>query len=112
MRFGYREACLDHDTGTRHPETADRLRAIRRGLSKRHGVEYREGRLADIEALEAVHDPGYVEAVREFCEAGGGVWDADTVAVEATWEAARASAGLACWAAEAALDGADGRDTP
>ena len=79
MRFGYREACLDHDTGTRHPETADRLRAIRRGLSKRHGVEYREGRLADLEALEAVHDPGYVEAVREFCEAGGGTWDADTV---------------------------------
>ena len=38
MRFGYREICLDHDTGARHPETADRLRAIRRGLSKRHGV--------------------------------------------------------------------------
>ena len=112
MRFGYREACLDHDTGARHPETADRLRAIRRGLAKRHGVEYREGSLADVGALEAVHDPEYVESVRQFCEAGGGTWDADTVAVEATWEAARASAGLACWAAEAALDGADGRDTP
>ena len=112
MKFGYREDCLEHDTGTRHPETADRLRAIRRGLSKRHGVEYVEGRLAGVAALEAVHDPEYVEAVREFCADGGGTWDADTIAVEETWGAARASAGLACWAAEAALDGADGRDTP
>jgi acetoin utilization deacetylase AcuC-like enzyme len=112
MRFGYREDCLDHDTGSRHPETADRLRAIRRGLRKRHGVAYEEGRLATVDELEAVHDRDYVEAVRTFCEDGGGTWDADTVAVEATWEAARAAAGLASWAAEAALEGADGRDTP
>ena len=112
MRFGYREICLDHDTGARHPETADRLRAIRRGLSKRHAVAYESGRFADTAALEAVHDPEYVAAVEEFCADGGGTWDADTVAVEATWNAARAAAGLACWAAEAALDGADGRDTP
>jgi len=112
MRFGYRAVCLDHDTGSRHPETADRLRAVRRGLERRHGVEYHEGRLADVDALAAVHDREYVEAVRTFCEDGGGTWDADTVAVEATWDAARAAAGLACWAAESALDGADGRDTP
>ena len=95
MRFGYRASCLDHDTGPRHPETADRLRAIRRGLQRRHGVAYEEGRLATLDDLEAVHDPGYVHDVREFCEDGGGTWDADTVAVPATWEAARASAGLA-----------------
>ena len=112
MKFGYRERCLDHDTGTRHPETADRLRAIRRGLARRYGVVYEEGDLADRAALEAVHDPDYVAAVEEFCADGGGTWDADTVAVEDTWEAARASAGLACWAVEAALDGADGRETP
>ena len=112
MKFGYRERCLDHDTGPRHPETADRLRAIRRGLARRYGVEYAEGGLAERAALEAVHDPDYVAAVEEFCADGGGTWDADTVAVEETWEAARASAGLACWAVEAALDGADGRETP
>jgi acetoin utilization deacetylase AcuC-like enzyme len=112
MKFGYRERCLDHDTGARHPETADRLRAIRRGLAKRHAVEYHEGSLADAAALAAVHDPEYVADVEAFCADGGGTWDADTVAVEATWEAARAAAGLACWAAETALDGADGRQTP
>ena len=112
MKFGYREICLDHDTGPRHPETADRLRAIRQGLTKRHGVEYRSGSLADRDAVEAVHDAEYVADVESFCADGGGTWDADTVAVEETWEAALASAGLACWAAEAAIDGSDGRRTP
>jgi len=112
MRFGYREACLRHDTGARHPETADRLRAIRRGLAKEHGVVYEEGQPATVEQVTAVHDDSYVEAMESFCADGGGTWDADTVAVEATWEAALASAGLSVWAAEAALDGADGRETP
>ena len=112
MRFGYREVCLDHDTGARHPETADRLRAIRRALAKRHGVDYREGRLAERDSIEAVHDADYVADVESFCADGGGTWDADTVAVEETWEAALASAGLACWAADEALDGAAGRETP
>ncbi|PSP96497.1 histone deacetylase [Halobacteriales archaeon QS_4_70_19] len=112
MRFGYREACLRHETGARHPESPDRLRAIRRRLSRLHGVEYEEGSLAGREALERVHDPDYLDEVEQFCADGGGTWDADTVAVGATWEAARASAGLACWAANAACEGADGHETP
>ncbi|MFB6090761.1 MAG: histone deacetylase family protein [Halobellus sp.] len=112
MQFGYSETCLAHDTGERHPETADRLRAIRRALAKRHGVTYAEADPVDEATVTAVHDDGYVEEIREFCEDGGGNWDPDTVASEATWDAARTSAGLAKWAAEAAVDGADGRDTP
>ena len=112
MRFGYREACLEHDTGSRHPETADRLRAIRRGLKRRHGVEYRDGRLAERDAIEAVHDADYVADIEAFMADGGGTWDADTVAVEETWEAALASAGLASWAVDEAIGGADGRQTP
>ena len=112
MKFGYREICLEHDTGPRHPETADRIRAIRRGLAKRHGVEYHDGAPADRDAVEAVHDPAYISEIESFCADGGGTWDADTVAVEETWDAALAAAGLACWAVEAAIDGADGRATP
>jgi acetoin utilization deacetylase AcuC-like enzyme len=112
MRFGYSETCLEHDTGERHPETPDRLRAIRRQLAKRHGVEYVDPGPTDVEAVNAVHDPEYVEAVREFCDDGGGRWDADTIATEGTWDAALVAAGLAQWAAESALDGADGRGTP
>ncbi|EMA15051.1 histone deacetylase family protein [Haloarcula marismortui] len=112
MNFGYREVCLDHDTGPRHPESPDRLRAIRRALKENHGVEYVAADDADLDLVRAVHDTDYIAEFREFCDDGGGNWDADTVAVEETWDAALASAGLAVWAAEAALDGNTGRDTP
>lgn len=112
MQFGYSDTCLDHDTGARHPENPDRLRAIRRRLAKRHGVVYREAGLADLEDVAAVHDRAYVDEVREFTEGGGGNWDADTVASEDTWDAALAAAGLAQWAVREALSGADGRETP
>jgi len=112
MKFGYREVCLDHETGPRHPESPDRLRAIRRALADRYGVEYVAADSASRDRLDAVHDPDYVDEFEAFCATGGGNWDADTVACEATWEAARASAGLAEWVARRALAGDDGRDTP
>jgi acetoin utilization deacetylase AcuC-like enzyme len=112
MRFGYSAECLEHDPGARHPESPDRLRAIRRALAKRHGVEYVEADPIDESAARATHDPEYVRELREFCASGGGQWDPDTVAVEATWNAALRSAGQAVWAAETALDGASGRETP
>ncbi|WP_290809796.1 histone deacetylase family protein [Halovivax sp.] len=112
MRFGYSERCEDHDPGPRHPESPDRLRAIRERLVRKHGVEYVESAPVDVETVTAVHDADYVEEFRTFCADGGGNWDPDTTAVEATWDAALRSAGLACWAAEAALDGAEGHDTP
>jgi acetoin utilization deacetylase AcuC-like enzyme len=112
MQFGYSERCLAHDTGERHPENPDRLRAIRRGLAKRHGVEYVEADPATRDEVVAVHDETYVDEFETFVDDGGGSWDPDTVASEGTWDAALTAAGLAQWAARAALDGADGRDTP
>jgi acetoin utilization deacetylase AcuC-like enzyme len=112
MKFGYREICLEHDTGSRHPESPDRLRAIRQNLEDSEDVEYVAADAASKAEVRAVHDERYVRSVRQFCANGGGNWDADTVAVEETWDAAMASAGLAAWAAEAALDGADGSETP
>jgi len=112
MKFGHRETCLEHDTGPRHPESPDRLRAIRRALRGEHGVEYVAADDVDLERVLAVHDEEYVDAFEQFCERGGGNWDADTVAGGNSWHAALASAGLAEWAARAALDGHDGRETP
>ncbi|MBV0924221.1 histone deacetylase [Halomicroarcula limicola] len=112
MNFGYREVCLDHDTGPRHPESPDRLRAVRRALKERHGVEYVAANDVDLDVVREVHDADYVESFREFCADGGGNWDADTVAVEATWDAALASAGLAVWAAEMSGPEVTDRDTP
>ncbi len=112
MEFGYREVCLDHKTGERHPEHPDRLRAIRRGLARQYGVEYATPPDADLAVAEEVHDPEYLASFREFCADGGGSWDADTVACEATWDAALASAGCAAWTADRALGDATGRETP
>jgi acetoin utilization deacetylase AcuC-like enzyme len=112
MKFGYHEDCLEHTTGYRHPESPDRLRAIRRSLAKKHGVEYVAAPPVTENDVKSVHTDAYVESIREFCIGGGGNWDADTVAVEATWDAALASAGQSLWAAEQAVAGADGRDTP
>ena len=112
MRFGYSEQCLAHDPGPRHPESPDRLRAIRQRLARKHGVSYVEADPIDVETATAIHDADYVESFREFCADGGGNWDPDTTAVEASWEAALRSAGLACWTADAAIDGEIGRETP
>ncbi|TYT63895.1 histone deacetylase family protein [Natrialba swarupiae] len=112
MQFGYSDVCLGHDPGPRHPETADRLRAIRERLKRKHGVEYVDAEPCDIDELAAVHDRAYVESVEEFCADGGGNWDPDTTASEGTWDAIRHSSGLACWAVEAALEGDDGRKMP
>ena len=112
MNFGYSETCLDHDTGPRHPETPDRLRAIREGLKRKHGVAYVEPDPAALSAVERVHDADYVQELREFCADGGGDWDPDTVAVAESWDAILQSAGIAQWVAESALDGDQGRETP
>jgi acetoin utilization deacetylase AcuC-like enzyme len=72
MRFGYSETCLDHDPGPRHPESPDRLRAIKRGLKKRHGATYEAAAPADRAAVTAVHDDGYVDEIERFCESGRG----------------------------------------
>ena len=112
MNFGYREVCLEHDTGKRHPERPDRLPAIKKALTACHGVEYTAPRSAGRDEIISVHEPEYIKAFHLFCERGGGRWDADTVASKKSWDAALASAGLTDWAAREALSGADGRETP
>jgi acetoin utilization deacetylase AcuC-like enzyme len=112
MRFGYNEVCLEHDPGHRHPESPDRLRAIRREFTTRYGTEYVHPDPVGEAAVRAVHDDEYVDEMAAFCADGGGEWDPDTVAVEATWEAALASAGIAAWVAEAALKCPQGQSTP
>jgi acetoin utilization deacetylase AcuC-like enzyme len=112
MNAGYNAVCLDHDTGPRHPEHPDRLRAIRERLEREHTVSFVTPDQATEADLCRVHDDAYIDELRAFCDKGGGEWDADTVAVRDTWDATLASAGIAIWAAEEALDGATGTETP
>ncbi len=57
------------------------------------------------ETLEAVHDPAYLDRLRELSEAGGGYLNADTGLNEHSWNAALLASGAAVGAVESALSG-------
>lgn len=84
----------EHDTGSWHPERPARLAAAERGVwSAGLGVRRIEADVVDRSTLETVHAPSYIDAIERFCAAGGGPLDADTVAGEASWDAALRAAG-------------------
>ena len=55
--------------------------------------------------LERVHPPGFLAAIRELCEAGGGAIDLDTVVSERSYDAAVVASGAATAAVDAVLAG-------
>jgi acetoin utilization deacetylase AcuC-like enzyme len=102
-------ACLLHDAGVWHPERPERIGAVVRGVHA-GGVEVEEidAPEATVEYLQVLHHPSYVERIRRLCASGGGLLDADTGVVEASWEAALRAAGAGKAAVDALRDGAGG----
>ena len=107
--FVFHPLSLQHLTGPEHPERPERVLAIHRRL-KEGGV------LAELETLEPVpvetswlekvHDPGYVQHVRESCEAGRPILDsADTTISPGSWNAALLAAGGALQAVDRVMAG-------
>lgn len=93
-----------HDVGSDHPERAARVQAALAGVDDaglRDAVVRLEPRRASLEELARVHPLPYLEALRAFCEAGGGALDPDTVAGRGSWDTALLAAG----AVLAAVDG-------
>ena len=93
-----------HDTGWGHPERAERLRAVERGIEAAgvpNGVDRREGRPAVREELVRVHRADYLDAVNDFVAAGGGDLDPDTHVSIGSWDAALLAAGSGLAAVEA-----------
>ncbi len=68
-------------------------------------VEWRRCGPAEEGTLAAVHDPAYLERLREMCAAGGGYLSLDTAVREVSWQAASLASGAACSAVESALAG-------
>jgi len=101
----YDERFLDHDTGA-HPERADRLSYSVEHL-KAQGTWDRctpgEWEPATAEQVQMVHDAGYVDAIRRFCEAGGGHIDVDTVVSAESYEVALLAAGAGIAAVDAVV---------
>jgi acetoin utilization deacetylase AcuC-like enzyme len=89
--------CGRHDTGWGHPEHVGRIRAIPAALRNEPEllmrVRHLESRHATEDELAIAHDARYIASVRDLAAAGGGRFDADTVASEGSWDAATAGAG-------------------
>jgi acetoin utilization deacetylase AcuC-like enzyme len=96
----------DHETGS-HPENASRLVAVDDVLERynlaagRPLIPFAE---ASDEVLTRVHDPRYVEGVREFAARGGGWLDGDTFVGKESVSIAALAAGAAVAAVDASLD--------
>ena len=67
----------------------------------RDGAVFLEPRRATEDELALVHPLPYLEALRGFCDAGGGSLDPDTVAGPGSWDTALVAAGLALAAVDA-----------
>ncbi len=90
----------DHKTDSWHPERAARLSAVSAALDHdeiRDVVSTFAARQASVDDLARAHDRQYLDALRQFVEAGGGSLDPDTSTSRGSWETARwaAGAGLA-----------------
>lgn len=92
-----------HDTGE-HPERLARYERILLALEGLEAGRLEAPAIAD-PALFRVHSSQHLARIRDFCEAGGGRIDEDTVACPATLEAARHAAGGALLAVDRAMEG-------
>ncbi len=98
---------LKHDTG-RHPETADRLRAIGARLDKAGLVKKCKAgtyRPLDEATVGKVHAARQVVQVKQLAEHGGGRIDADTVVSADSFKVGLAAAGACAAAVDAVVKG-------
>ncbi len=101
-------ACLEHDTGHDHPESARRLRAVLErvaGLAL-PGLEQRQAPRAERGQLTRVHDNRYVKRVFDTIPRLGEAWVApDVVVTPGSGEACLRAAGAVTAAVEAVTAG-------
>jgi acetoin utilization deacetylase AcuC-like enzyme len=92
---------LEHETGS-HPENAGRIRAIAAALADAGDLELEriEAPAATREQILRVHSAKHFDAIEAFCADGGGMIDHDTIAVEASFDAALHGAGAAVTATD------------
>ncbi len=101
-------ACLAHDTGPWHPESAERLRAVLRMLERPEfsGLLRENAPEATREQLGRVHPAAYVESILALRpEEGQVALDADTLMSAGSAAAALHAAGGAVLGVDAALEG-------
>ncbi len=97
-----------HDTGGQHPERAARIGAALGGIDDaglRDAIVALEARRATLDELAVVHPRRYLDLVEEFCRAGGGALDPDTIVGRGSWDTALLAAGGVLAAVDALTEG-------
>src|SRR5260370_10507181 len=110
MTLLYRDPLfLRHDTG-RHPECADRLRAVTARLEQAGlTAKCRPGEYVPLKADDArrVHAAAQVQLAKQVAEHGGGYLDSDTRVSRDSYDVALAAAGACVAAVDVVLGGSD-----
>ena len=100
-----------HDTGSLHPERPARVTAVLEGVRQAElddAVVQLQPRDVTREELERVHTRQYLLMLEDFCAAGGGALDADTVASSGSWATALRAVGGALAAVDALAEANEG----
>jgi len=101
------DAGMDAHQSPGHPERPERRDAVAAGIrdAAADGLVEPDVQEVDDASLAAIHDPGYIEALAEVEDRGGGWLDPDTYVVSGSLRAARLAAGATLQAAIAAASG-------
>lgn len=100
--------CIEHDPGSRHPESPSRLKAVDAALAALAfaGLERCEAPFASFEQLALMHDERYIKALFNTVPASGHFEiDGDTVLSPKSGEAALRAAGGVCAAVDDVIAG-------
>lgn len=102
-------ACLEHQTGTYHPESAERIAAILHVLEHEDFLylAHDEAPAASREQLLLAHSPAHIDRVFALLPKGDGLveLDDDTMLSAGSGEAALRSAGAVCRAVDEVMTG-------
>lgn len=102
------DVCIEHDTGSGHPERPDRLRAIKKVMSHElfDDLVRKEAPMAEVSEIERAHPGEYIEAIRQAVPKEGLVRvDGDTVLSPKSWEAALRAVGSGIEAVDQVMTG-------
>jgi len=101
-------ACLQHDTGANHPESAQRvghlLKVLGRSDLRSMELIWPDVRVATAEEIQRVHTPAYFKKVYDL-RGKFAKLDADTILSPASFDAAMCAAGCALTAVETVMAG-------
>jgi acetoin utilization deacetylase AcuC-like enzyme len=102
------QACLEHDPGSYHPESPERLRAVLDALAAPEfaRLQRREAPRAELDEVARVHPRDFISAVLGAVpQRGHAALDADTVLSPRSGEAALRAVGAVCAAIDAVVEG-------